>query len=236
MLQVREEQVADVGRVEPLGNLLDGPLPLRLGGVPFLRRRLAQGERAEQFAAAVAADLDGEAVGQFGQREVEPGPAAGAGVHRGAKTGRRGGRAVYGNEEGLLPTPLIDRVDVRSVQEGAVLHGDRGQIAGPHAEKRHRRRLVHDRFKSPLPVVPVGRRDGGVRREQEPLPRLRADGVAEEPVLAGDEPILAGRLGVGPAAGQIVDRLDLVEDHRRLVDRRADHAVAVRPQRVDQAL
>ena len=56
---------------------------------------------------------------------------------------------------------------------------------------------------------------------------MRADRVTEERVVvAADEPIVSAVLLVGPALGQIGDRVDVVVDDRLIAERRAENAVA----------
>ena len=66
-------------------------------------------------------------------------------------------------------------------------------------------------------------------REEELLPRVRPDGVAEaRVVLAALEPVGPRLLPVGPADRQLGRALELVVDDRAVAHRRAEHAEARR--------
>src|ERR1019366_707768 len=81
---------------------------------------------------------------------------------------------------------------------------------------------------------PPGGRDG---REEEPLPGVRADRVAEEQIVVPPpQPVAARSLIVPPTAWQLPDLGDLLVDDGPVSDGGADHATAVGDQRVDQGL
>ena len=83
--------------------------------------------------------------------------------------------------------------------------------------------------------VALGAPQAQQRRVQEALPGMRADGVAEQRVVVSAlQAVMAAVLLVGPAGGQVGDRLDIVIDDRVVAHGRAEHAEAVRAQAGDQ--
>ena len=94
----------------------------------------------EHLGAALAADLDDEAVAavleHLGEREVVAGGRLRPGVHRDAEAGGGGLAAVDGDDERALAAALVVLVDVAALHEHAVLHRDRVQVAGAHADER----------------------------------------------------------------------------------------------------
>ena len=112
------------------------------------------------------------------------------------------------------------------------------QLAGAHAEERERLALGR-RLLDLERAVRVAARppEPDARREQELLPRVRADRVAEARlVVAALEPVAAGLLLVRPADRQLGADVEVVVDDRPVADGRPEHAVAAVAQRADQHL
>ena len=139
-----------------------------------------------------------------------------AGVHRDAEAGAAGLAAVHRDDERALAPRLVVRIDVRALQEHAVLDGDGVQLAGAHAEEGV---ALAPAPASAVTVDAVGLLLGAPqaqqRRVQEALPGMRADGVAEQRlVVAPLQAVVAAVLLVGPAGRQVGDRRDVVVDDR----------------------
>ena len=84
-------------------------------------------------------------------------------------------------------------------------------------------------------AVPSRPPEPHARREEEPLPRVRADGVAEARlVLAPLEPVDPAVLTVGPADRKLVGGLELVVDDRAVAHRRPEHAISAISKRTDE--
>ena len=112
-------------------------------GIGRLRRASAvsaggAARSASRRGAALAADLHQEFMPlaeQFGQRKVEAGLGLRAGVHRRAEAGAARLAAVHRDDERALAPRLVVRIDIRPLQEHAVLDGDGVQFAGAHGEE-----------------------------------------------------------------------------------------------------
>ena len=79
--------------------------------------------------------------------------------------------------------------------------------------------------------------DGGADGCRNFFQECGTDGVAEQGIVGAPlEPIGAAVLLVGPAGRQVGDAVDVVIDDRGVAEHRADHAVAVLPQDLDQGL
>jgi hypothetical protein len=93
------------------------------------------------------------------------------------------------------------------------------KLAGSHAEKRVRRRV--DGFgpeQEPLGLS-IGLPEAGPRREQELLPGVRTDRVAEQGgIVAPFQPIRAAVLPVRPAFWQVRRGADFVVDDGAVAD------------------
>ena len=136
-------------------------------------------------------------VEQLGQREVEARSPPRAGVHRDAEAGAARLAAVDGDDERALAPRRVVGVDVAAADEHAVLDRDRVQVA---ASARRGTRTAAPAAAPPRPPVPSpfrrARQSRTRGREQELLPRVRPDGVAEERlVVAALEPVACRRPG-----------------------------------------
>jgi hypothetical protein len=127
----------------------------------------------------------------------------------------------------VLSTRLVVALDVRVVEEDAVLDRDRVEVAGAGADERVARRFDRRRRRA----LAVARPEPELGREQEVLPRCRADVEAEQSlVVAASQAVSAALLLVRPARREVSGRLDLVVDDRVRADRGPDQAVAALPQ------
>jgi hypothetical protein len=125
---------------------------------------------------------------------------------------------------------------VHAAEEDAVLDLDRVELARTHADEREqlvRRVLLDLRRAAVQPRTPEA--DAG--REEKPLPRVRPDGEAEPRVVrAALEPIGAAVLRVRPADRELGRRAQVVVGDRAVADRRAEDAIAARPQLVEELI
>jgi hypothetical protein len=72
---------------------------------------------------------------------------------------------------------------------------------------------------------------------QEPLPRLRTDGKAEQRIVVAMIQVIPARLlPLGPAHRQVPQALDCVVDNGAVAHGRPQHLTAPAAQRVDQGL
>ena len=111
---------------------------------PWPRRRTAPAEVAgasgqplQHRVAGRRVGLDEEAAVELGQQAGrEPPVDLGAGAHRGAEAGRRRRRALDGDDEDALRAgPRSRGRRTRSAGQDAVLHAERGELAGADAEE-----------------------------------------------------------------------------------------------------
>ncbi len=211
------EQVLQAVGVERAAHPARRPGGDRTGGLEVGRLRGAMGHRLRHFRPALGAHLDHELVpavaDHLGQREVEARARLRPGPHRRAEAGAGGGAAVHGEHEGGLAARAVGRIDEGPAEEDAVLDEDGGELAGPHAHERvarggRRLGLGHE-----AGLRATGPPAHDRRRVQVALPRVGTDRVAEEgSVLAATQAVPAPVLLVGEADGQVLRRVDLVED------------------------
>ena len=162
-------------------------------------------------AAGIAAALDREAVGQFGQRQIEPA------LHRGPvfidvqKQVQRACVQLTAIIKAWRAAGRINRIDIAAFEKYPILHLDRGDLAGPNAEEGYRRLRLSRLGKLPTLLRGIGACDDRTRREEASVSRSadrrrsqtrRCRCVAQ----AGS----ARRLVVSPAEGQIGDRENLI--------------------------
>ena len=177
------------------------------------------------------------AVEDLGQRQVVAGLRLRPGSHRGAEA--RAGRleAVHRDDERVLAPSRVVAVGKAAAEEHAVLNHDPLQLAGPNADQRKRRvleRLLLD-LEAVRPAVRLP--EPHSRRQQELLPRVRADRVAEARlVVAALESVAAGLLDVLPADRKLRGRLELVVDDRALAHARPQHPEAASGKRNEEVV
>ena len=177
------------------------------------------------------------AVEDLGQREVVARVRLRPGAHRDAEAGAAGLEAVHGDDERVLAARRVVAVGVAAAEEHLVLDRDPVQLARAHADERER--PVLERFlldlEAVVPALRTPEPDAG--RQEELLPRVRADRVAEARlVVAALEPVAAGVLIVGPADRQIRGRVEVVVDDRAVPHGRADDAEAAAGERLQEAV
>ena len=207
MFQVGQQQVAHIVRAH-----LPAHVAFRPGdGVCRHGRMLQVGRpvrhRRQQRRTAFAADLHQEFMlvrDQFGQREVVAFCRLGAGVHRCAEARATGLAAIHRDDERALAPRLVVRIDVGSLQEHAILYGDRVQLAGSHREEGVAlRRLGGLRHRHAICGL-LGPPHSQQRRMQESLPGVRPDIVTEQRrVLPSLDAVMPAILFVGPARRQV---------------------------------
>ena len=238
VLEIAGEQLGDALDVHGPAHLLDRALGAPRGRLEIDRASLLGRQHLKHVPAPLRARLDRErmpAIFQYlCQREVETRLGARAGVHGHAEAGPSRLAAVHGDQKRPLAVRPIQGV---GVHEDFVLNRDRVELAGSHAQERVRRgveRLGPERESLRLSI---GLPEASPRREQELLPGVRTNRVAEQSgVIAPFQPIGAAVLPVGPAFGQVRRGVDFVVDDRAVADRRPDDAVPATGERVQQML
>ncbi len=194
----------------------------------------------EDLRAALGADLDEQAVRaveDLGQREVVAGLGLRPGPHRDAEAGAGRLEAVHGDDERVLAPCGVVAVGVAAAEEDPVLDRDPVELAGAHSDQGERG--VLERLLLDLEAVVASLRapEPDARREQELLPRVRADRVAEARlVVAALEPVGARVLAVLPADRELGGRLEILVDDRAVPDCRPDDAEASTGQRLQEAV
>jgi hypothetical protein len=170
------------------------------------------------------------AVEQLREREVVALLDARPGVHR--DTEARGGRltAVDRDDEDPAAPGGVVAVDELAAGEDLVLDRDRVQLARAHPDEGERRLverlLLDDRRAAVRPRAP----EPEAGREEELLPRVRPDGVAEARVVLTALKAVGPRLlPVGPADRELSRALELVVDDRAVAHRGAEHPEAPAP-------
>ena len=235
MLEIAQEQVVHVVGAHGAAHALRCPRHHRLGGRDFRGRRGAMRQRGQHLAARLRSDLDEEAVlvpEQFGQCEVVARLRLRAGLHRDAEAGAAGLAAIDRDDEVPFAPRAVMRIGIGVAHQHAVLDGDGGDLAGAHADEGEARAVLRRRVDAHGVSVARGAPEILDRRVQEFLPGMRADGIAEERlVVAADDTVVSAVLLVGPAFGQVGDRVDIVVDDRLVAQRRPENAVAARLQR-----
>ena len=199
------------------------------------------GHRPRHLRPALGAHLGHEHVpavaDHLRQREVEARARLRPGPHRRAEAGAGGGAAVHGEHEGGLAARAVGGIDEGPPEEDAILDEDRGELAGPHAHERvarggRRLGLGHE-----ARLRATGPPSHDRRRVQVALPRVGADRVAEEGiVLPATEAVPAAVLLVGEADGQVLRRVDLVEDDGAVPHGGAEERVAALPKSAEESV
>ena len=197
------------------------------------------GKPREDLAPTLRPDLDEEAVpvlGELGEGEVEAALRTRARSHRRAEARAARLAAVDDDDEGPLATERVVALDVAALEEDAVLDRDRVQVAGSGTEEGQRpvgRRLLLDhRCRA---VRRRGAPEADARGHELLLPRVRADRPAEDGVVVATLDPVGRRLVMRrPAVRQLVGGRDLVQHDRAVAHGRADHAIALLPQRVHE--
>ena len=203
--------------------------------------RRSAGKRRRDLGASLAADLEQQSmltVEDLRERQVVVAFGLRACAHRDAEARGRGLEAVGGHDEGVLPAGGVVAIGVAAAEQHAVLDRDPVQLAGAHAEQRERRRvwrlLLH--LEPAVSLTPRPEQLDACR-EQELLPGVRPDRVAEARVIvAALETIRACLLNVGPADRQLGRGFEIVVDDRALSNLGAEHAEAARGELLDERL
>ena len=144
-------------------------------------------------------------------------------------------RALHDDDEGRLAAGAVDDIRIGRVEQHAVLHVNRLELAGAHAEERHRRgrRIAVRESHAVRPALRAPQPHGwGV---EQAFPGVRAVRDPEQARAVGArERVAATLLSVLPAGGQHRGRLNLLDDHAFVAHARAEHGIAERAQRGDQ--
>ena len=195
----------------------------------------ADGQPRDEVGALGRSRAHGEPLIELGEHEVVPAARLGAGAHRGAEAGRRCGAAVDRDDERIPAPGAVVLVRVRPAEEHAVLDPQGGELAGADAQERQRGRVHRrglERHGTPVAAAHVERHDG---REGPPLGAERPHGVVEHaPVAIRHEAVVARRLLVADAGGQVVDRGDLRVHDGPVHHAGPDDRAAVLVQEVDE--
>ncbi len=198
--------------------------------------RRPEGEPLDQSLARRRAGPDDEPVVELGQRQVEAVRDLGTGAHRGAEAGARGRLALNGDDQRGRPPRHVVAVDRRAGREDGVLRSEGRDLAAAHPEVGDERGIRYRVLEVGLAGDPTADGERDTRREGLVLPGRRADREVEQAVGARRlQPVRPGRLGRGPARGQVGDRDDLVVHDGALADRRADDPAAVGMEHLQQA-
>ena len=184
MLEVVVEQIADAIGVEgsrsrraglshtgmhrALEVAGDGPhavgLVCRAG-----REQTCGAKGVQNLAAPLRTDLDGEPIAGFGERQIE---AVGRGwptLHRVAEAGGGRAAAVDCHDEELLTSRPIRDIDMGAVKKDSVLHAQRREVAGPHADHGERLLFLGEGLLPPGAVLPHQPLDRLARGKQKIL-------------------------------------------------------------------
>ena len=252
MLEVAEEKIADVRRVERprrgrTGHGLARVHPAaeglrnvahrgRVGGRAG-RERGPRGDGGEQGRAFRGARLDREAVVDLGDGEVEARPGGGAALHRVAEAGGRGPAAVDGHDEQPPAAGAVGGVGDVGAEEHGILDRQGREVAAADAEHGKRRGVGHEWLLVPAVAVADERRDRLPGGKEEVLERVGPDDVVEAARrLVTPQAVAAAVLVVEPAGGQVGDTRHVVEHDGAGGDAWADDAVACGDQSVDDGL
>ena len=239
MLLVAIQQLLDPARVQGAAHRSGGRLADPVGGGPIAIDRRGRGQPIEKREAAVAPRLDHEAVrvDELGEDQIVTLGDARPGVHRNAETGPSGLTAVDADHEDVAPAGDVVGLAQRSGDEGPILDGDGGEIAGARADQGDAGRIGFHGVGLEAFVLAPQAGQAHARREEGRLPRLRPDGKTEEAlVFAADQAITPGLLLLAPAGGQVGDAGDVVMDDRAVAHPRTFQLVAVGAQRGQQRL
>src|SRR5665647_219798 len=216
-------------------------LAVRPGGVENLIPDCAGRQLVEDLFAAFAAWLDEEAVPvlveELGQREVKVLVRHWSGAHRDAETGATGIGAGHRDDEVVLAPGKVRRVGHRPPRQDGVVDRERVKVAGPDAEQSQARGVdiswldVHVGPGAPSAPEQLA---GG---EQQGLPRLRADDIAEHCLIAAlTEPVAAAVLDISHPSWKLVDRLDLGMDDHTFPHCRPNDGPSLLAEQVDEQL
>ena len=210
------------------------------GRVHLDRRRGAQLQAVEQLLAGLAAGTCDIPVVKLDEGDIEARADLRSGAHRGTEAGPGGLGAVDGHDEGLAAPIGIVLVDVGTAGQDVIVDGQRGQVAGTHAEIGHARRVVLDVVVGELAAGAARPRDGHRAGVGEGLPRHRRGREVERLVRAAvavaADAVATGRLLIDHAGGQIGDGADLVVDDGRVGDGGSHHPTTVLAQQRDEAV
>ncbi len=200
-----------------------------LGGLRLVRCGGAGRQLGDEVRAGGASGLDGEVVAavleHLGEREVEAVAGPGAGAHRDAEACPARLATVDGDDEVLA-----------SLAEHAVEDPHRVQLARARAEERVPGSLARlgDLCQAAV-LAEAGAEQPHLRRKLKALPRVRADGIAEQRlVVAAGEPVVPAVLLVGPPHRQVGGGPQLAVDDRAVGDGRADHGVPASRERSEE--
>ena len=210
-------------------------------GAPSSARRRAWRQLGEHLGAALAADLDEEAVAAR-RRAARSAPGrspavdARAGVHRDAEARAARARAVDRDEERVAAARLVVGVDVAVAHEDAVLDRDGVQVARAHADERVAGAGAGGSTSS-APSAPrrarqTASRGGKRKRLSESWPTVWAKSASSSPRC---EPVGAALLDVDPAGRAARPRCPA--RRRRCACERTrgpDHRVAALAQRAEE--
>ena len=188
----------------------------------ILLRRLAPRQLGEQRLTRLRSGLEEIRVRtpswDFGEREVVSGARPRSTAHRDAeaRTARRTAVERH-HEQSLAPGPIV-RIDVGAAEEDPVLDRDGSEPARANPDEGETLgevalRPIALRHHSRALLAPLGPPEAQHGRMQESLPGLRADGIAEECIIAApDETVAAARLRIRDGPDIVID--DRAVPHR----------------------
>jgi hypothetical protein len=196
--------------------------------------RLALRQLGEKLASGVAVGLDDKAVlavaDDLGQSQIETRLCLRTRLHRDAEAGAAGVAAIDRDQKRAPAPRAVVRIGIGAGEQYPVLHRDRAQFAGAHADKGKRLASLGLRDDVQRVADALGSPQALTRDMQKLLPRMRADRIAEQRVvLAAAQPVMPALLLVAPAARQIGERSDVVIDDRPVAHGRPDDAKAAPP-------
>src|SRR6266508_4752012 len=239
MLIAPVEQLLDAAGVERPPHRARGTIDDPVGCLAVRLRGRRARDACKQRGAALAPHLDQKAmwrVQQLCQREVEPSRHAWTRRHRDAEAGPPGLPAVHGDDERRRAARGIIRIDAGALEEGPVLDRNGVKVAGACADQRETRRrrvLLDDREAATLALgVPQPQ----PRNEEELFPRMWAERVPEERIVAAPtQPIRARLLDLGPARREIRETRNFSIDDRPVAHGGADELMPLVAESLKQA-
>ena len=234
VVQLKLEPLADAGHRKRLSHLRPHRLHVVHGGARFSVARAARRQLGHDRRAFGRAGMHDEAFVDLGHQDVVPAADFGTRAHRGAEARARGGGALDGDDERGRPAGAEILVGELATEEDAILDAQGGDLAGADTQERQLWSVGCGLLEAERPGS-MGSGDRQIGWEGEPLPRGRADRVAEDPLVRpGLEAVTSGRLFVPPTSRQLRCRLDLVIDDRAFSDSRADDAPTGAAQAIDE--